>query len=107
VGENPVPIEEVKKNDPPMTMEIDEPKSEEIPEVTAEDIKASIKKEADAVKAEKEKKKTPKKIKSMDDDTLLEDEEEVSESEDENSVTSLRLQRARNRIWLDLRPHEG
>lgn len=45
----------------------------------------------------------PKQLKSMEEDNLLEDEvEEVPEGED-SSMTSLRIQRARNRIWLDLR----
>jgi pilus assembly protein CpaF len=50
----------------------------------------------------KEEKKSRKK-KSLDDDILSSnlDEEELEETED--SMTSLRLQRARNRIWLDLR----
>ena len=102
---NLAPVEAVKKIDPPMSTEIEEPSVEEIPEVTTEDIKASIKKDAQAIQAEKEKKSKAKTIKSMDEDSLLkhEEEEEPEEAEDENSVTSLRLQRARNRIWLDLR----
>lgn len=56
-------------------------------------------------KSEEVKKEKPKKLKSMDDDqSLIDDipENEILE-EDENSATSLRMQRARNRIWLDLR----
>ena len=45
----------------------------------------------------------PKQIKSMDDDEMLMEEEHVDEENNENSVSNLRLQRARNRIWLDLR----
>ena len=46
-----------------------------------------------------------KEVKSMDDDLLLheEDSDEGNDEEGEDSMTSLRLQRARNRIWLDLR----
>jgi len=45
-----------------------------------------------------------KKRKKMDDDPKLIQDEEDSEDEDQSdSVTSLRLQRCRNRIWLDLR----
>jgi pilus assembly protein CpaF len=50
-------------------------------------------------------KKKKRGTKSMDDDALaagLEDGEE-SEEDKKDSITSLRLQRARNRIWLDLR----
>jgi pilus assembly protein CpaF len=50
-----------------------------------------------------EKSDESKKLKSMDDDGIFDQEEEVIEGDDENSMTSLRLQRARNRIWLDLR----
>jgi pilus assembly protein CpaF len=48
----------------------------------------------------------PKKLKSMDEDSLLTDEEEddgALEKSADSSVSTLRLQRARNRIWLDLR----
>ncbi|MEM8832973.1 MAG: ATPase, T2SS/T4P/T4SS family [Pseudomonadota bacterium] len=47
----------------------------------------------------------PKKVKSMDDDPILIDDEDGDEHPDdaENNATTLRLQRARNRIWLDLR----
>lgn len=50
------------------------------------------------------KKEAPKKAIAEDDvfDDLHEEEEEHVETESE-SITSLRLQRARNRIWLDLR----
>lgn len=41
--------------------------------------------------------------KKMDDDPKLISEEEGDEESAEDSVTSLRLQRCRNRIWLDLR----
>lgn len=45
-----------------------------------------------------------KPIKKMDEDTLLEDVEEADAPETQgDSVTNLRLQRCRNRIWLDLR----
>ncbi|MEM6811681.1 MAG: ATPase, T2SS/T4P/T4SS family [Pseudomonadota bacterium] len=51
-----------------------------------------------------EAKPKPAKTKSMDDDPLLEEElEEEGEEADENNASTLRLQRARNRIWLDLR----
>jgi len=46
----------------------------------------------------------PKPVKKMDDDPkLTNDGEEGVEESAEDSVTSLRLQRCRNRIWLDLR----
>ncbi len=48
--------------------------------------------------------KTPRPVKSMDDDILaMEIAEEDSDTGGRDSMTSLRLQRARNRIWLDLR----
>ena len=47
--------------------------------------------------------KDSKPRKSMDDDVLSAVEEEVEEVSAKDSMTSLRLQRARNRIWLDLR----
>ena len=51
-----------------------------------------------------EQKQDEKQIKSMEEDSLLDDESvEDGELEQEDSMTSLRLQRARNRIWLDLR----
>lgn len=53
--------------------------------------------EGDAKKAE------PKKIKSMQDDLLDHENVEEDLGDEEDSLTSLRLQRARNRIWLDLR----
>lgn len=74
-------VEEEKRNDPPMT----------------EDILA-----IPDVESEAEKPAEPKKLKSMD-DGILDQEEELVEGDDEDSMTSLRLQRARNRIWLDLR----
>ncbi len=44
-----------------------------------------------------------KPLKKMDAENLLADSTEAIEKSDEDSVTSLRLQRCRNRIWLDLR----
>ena len=45
-----------------------------------------------------------KTIKSMDDGVLVMSDEEIEEEETaENNASNLRLQRARNRIWLDLR----
>lgn len=51
---------------------------------------------------EKKEPEHSKELKSMEEDSILED-EEAYVAEEEDSVTSLRLQRARNRIWLDLR----
>ncbi len=44
-----------------------------------------------------------KPTKTMEDDVLLADEEEGGDGKQKDSISSLRLQRARNRIWLDLR----
>ncbi|HIF26072.1 MAG TPA: CpaF family protein [Micavibrio sp.] len=54
-------------------------------------------------KTEDDKPKSSKPKKSMDDDLLQAVEEETEEVSPRDSMTSLRLQRARNRIWLDLR----
>lgn len=48
-------------------------------------------------------KKEPKKPKTDDDIFDVEIEEEIADDAKADSMTSLRLQRARNRIWLDLR----
>ena len=50
----------------------------------------------------KEAEKTPPK-KSLDDDLLSGGEEDILQTESGTSMTSVRLQRARNRIWIDLR----
>ncbi len=61
--------------------------------------------EPEIVQAEASEEKKSKPLKKMDDDTLVaaadEDEGEIKTQGD--TVTSLRLQRCRNRIWLDLR----
>ncbi len=54
----------------------------------------------------KEKDKSEKKLKNMDDDPVLTHDSTKEDNEIKtqgDSVTSLRLQRCRNRIWLDLR----
>ena len=89
-----------KRADPPLSAEpIEAPDKPEAKEEVAEA------KAPEAPKPEKSDK--PKKLKSMDEDPLLEPEEEgeeggAGESADD-SMTSLRLQRAQSRIWLDLR----
>ncbi len=52
-----------------------------------------------------EEKNTRKPLKSMADDLITDavENDEADEDEDLDSMTSIRLQRARNRIWLDLR----
>lgn len=87
--------EEPKRVDPllsedPLQTDIQD-KSESKPEAKKPDAPAA------------KKPASPKEVKSMDDGILDQDEEEVSSEDDEDSMTSLRLQRARNRIWLDLR----
>lgn len=54
---------------------------------------------------ETEKVKKPKKLKKMDDDPVLvhNPDEDENGGEQVDTVTSLRLQRSRNRIWMDLR----
>lgn len=90
------PKEEKKENPPapePKPKPV-EAKKTDTPEIKTDD--APVKQET----IEKE----DKPIKSMDDDPLLEEtEDEAQESDDVDAMTSLRLQRARNRIWLDLR----
>ena len=57
-------------------------------------------------KTEQSKSNPDKKLKDMDDDPVLTSESEVEDEEIQtqgDTVTSLRLQRCRNRIWLDLR----
>jgi pilus assembly protein CpaF len=44
-----------------------------------------------------------KKIKSMSEDAFLTESPALAEAKPQDNMTSLRLQRARNRIWLDLR----
>lgn len=47
---------------------------------------------------------TPKALKSMEDDMVMGVEDDsFAEASEKDTMTSLRLQRARNRIWLDLR----
>lgn len=66
--------------------------------IETENFSTSV--EGPAIKSEE-----PKKVKSMDEDDSLFDEIEDTDDgeEDENAATSIRMQRARNRIWLDLR----
>ncbi len=61
--------------------------------------KTTIEMQSPAAPADGEEKKT---VKSMDDGLTVEAAEESGTSQ-KDSMTSLRLQRARNRIWLDLR----
>ena len=98
---------EEKKSESPKAQEDelgDAPSSEEIKsENVTMDSVTDNKEEGGKPSPAKEK---PKKIKSMDEDSILLDEEEdeaSGEEDDPNSMSSLRLQRARNRIWLDLR----
>ncbi len=93
--EKPVSEKEIKKKD------------EKDPEALLNDAAETATPQPVETSEEKPKaEKEPKKIKSMDEDSLLDDEEEEdndSSKEDPDSMASLRLQRARNRIWLDLR----
>ena len=87
--------QEEKRVDPPLSSEPVEETSEEI----------SLVEKVEEPKEEPVKKE-PKKIKSMEDDSLpggVGEEEDEKAAEEGDSMTSLRLQRARNRIWLDLR----
>lgn len=78
--------------------------AEESTERTSEAFEMDIdESESSDIIEEQPKKKKRKATKTLEDDLLTSDhdEEEVESSAD--SMTSLRLQRARNRIWLDLR----
>ena len=79
---------------------VDVPAAEPKPK---EEIKQELKEEPQDVVKDKESKE--KSVKSMDDGLVIGDEEaeQASGEDKEDSMTSLRLQRARNRIWLDLR----
>ena len=106
-----------EKRDPPLSAEpVDLPAEE--PSAPVEVKEDNIKKEDGSKKEDntkrdgskkEEKKKSksakPKQKKSMEDDLLMgeESEEEAPAESADDSMTSLRLQRARNRIWLDLR----
>ncbi len=79
-----------KRVDPPMTNEA--PKVEEVADEVVEKTPDTPADEA-----------SPKELKSMDDGLLMDEDEETVVENDEDTMTSLRLQRARNRIWLDLR----
>jgi pilus assembly protein CpaF len=108
-GQNPPSSS--KKTPPLQGEESDAPTPSRVdPKLTEEPIKpqesSENKDQIEANAQEKDTEKTeaekPKELKSMDEDSILEGEEEEF-TEEEDSVTSLRLQRARNRIWLDLR----
>ncbi len=107
------PVVEEKKDAAPAVEEkketpsrVDPPLSEEDP-LKIDKKSKPVKKESvkpSAPKAKEDKKSTESKpVKSMDDGILDQEEESAEGGEDEDSMTSLRLQRARNRIWLDLR----
>ncbi|MGH1402912.1 MAG: CpaF family protein [Alphaproteobacteria bacterium] len=68
------------------------------------DLDAALNETGNAPVAEDAPKDEPAKpLKKMDEDPVLVDEEEEVPENADDSVTSLRLQRCRNRIWLDLR----
>ncbi len=95
------PAEEPKRADPPLSSE---PVSEKTDEAVLTETLSEISSVDSAPEEEKSKPSEPKQLKSMDDDLLEQDSpSEENNAEDEDSMTSLRLQRARNRIWLDLR----
>ncbi|GJL85054.1 MAG: hypothetical protein DHS20C02_08290 [Micavibrio sp.] len=110
-GITPVPEKEEVKSEPVITTE--NPKDTEVaPESVLEGLGDALAAKEDApepkkeVKAKtKEEPKEPRK--SMEDDLGLDEIEELPEDSDKKegseSITSLRLQRSRNRIWLDLR----
>ena len=101
--ENLTPIgdqQESKRIDPPMSEEALQPKEQNLEVATVKDKEIT---QLDPAPKPVEKTEA-KPVKSMDDDGGLLDQEEEEEAGDaEDSMTSLRLQRARNRIWLDLR----
>lgn len=116
VVEEPVPNEPAAaeaRQDPPLISEPDlkpsEPELKEEPKLEESKIEVQPKPEPEFQPKEGQSKKAEaqsKELKSMTDDLLLhegEENQEKSGEEAENSMTSLRLQRARNRIWLDLR----
>ncbi len=84
----------------------DKPEKEEIS--SSKEIKEKAAKQGSEKKTKSESKKGEeegsKKRKKMDDDpSLIHAKDEEKEAKQGDSVTSLRLQRCRNRIWLDLR----
>ena len=70
------------------------------------DLPSTAEAEPETIKADTTEEKKSKPLKNMDDDSLVAVESEEDEGEIKtqgDTVTSLRLQRCRNRIWLDLR----
>jgi pilus assembly protein CpaF len=105
--EGGTPKPEAKKKPAPLSADEEtvEPKTSEKPEDKRSDppMTESILDVSDVDSAPEKEVETSKKIKSMDDGILDQDGEGFDAGDDEDSLTSLRLQRARNRIWLDLR----
>lgn len=112
-GEDSLALKEQNDSDPNEAHKTEENSSPAQPQQKAVALKASkppeIVEEQPQQKVSKriEKESPPQEEKkaSLDDDLPMAEEEEVEEEDGDavDSMTSIRLQRARNRIWLDLR----
>ncbi len=106
IEENPVDKSVENSANLGVSSDVDNSQAGESVEDMLGDLEAALAQDDSAASAPSQEDKSAKPLKSMDEDPALDEggqEMASGDEEAEDSVTSLRLQRCRNRIWLDLR----